>query len=142
MGQWIKTLATGVKIVGEDSATTAKLVSWSRTPNDDLLQVSLEHQGFTLEIVGLGTYWQSDTYEAAYPGPQSVLIQRRIEKKIEATNQVFRIIQQPKLLRAVFDNMIVGKAVPIQKAWVGQWLILEYDLRTASARYYVRGKKF
>jgi hypothetical protein len=143
MGQWIKTFPDGSRLIGSDLAVEAGIVSWSKTPTDPLISASLEHHGFQIEIVGPGKYWQSDTYESVYPGPGSVLLQRRIERLITPSDNFMHVIQRPKLLQVTFNTMVVGgQYVVVPKAWIGQWLILEYDLKLGIARRYTRSNRF
>lgn len=142
MGKWIKHYADGTKYVGTDLAIKARMASWQNSNNDGIVAVELEHQGYTLKIQGLGTYWQSDNYSTVFPGTVSSLAKRRIEKQITSSDKFFRIYTSNDEHTIVFNNdLFEGKWVIIPPAWHGEWLILEYDVRTKTSRHYLRGTK-
>lgn len=142
MGQWIKTFTDNSELIGTDLAVDAGIISWSKTPIN-LLSALLEHDNFIMKIVGLGNYWQSDSYESVYPGPKATLIQRRIEKQIETSDNFIHILQNANTLQVFFNTKVTGgQFITIANSWIGQWLIVEYDLKLQVARYYIRSKRF
>jgi hypothetical protein len=140
---WIKYFTNGSQLVGTDRDIAAGLISWSKTPTN-LLSCSFEYDNFILNIVGPGEYWQSDTYESVYSNPAPKLIRRRIEKLIDSMDNYFRLIQKSDLLKVVFNSLKQedgGKFIHIPSSWIGQWLIVEYDIKTKFSRYYLSENK-
>lgn len=144
MGYWLKKFADGTEVRGTDRAVYMKAASWSKSRLDSLVEVELEHHGKTLQLVGLGTYWQSDTYESTYPGPRTSIVQRRIERRIEPSDTHMRIARGNTLFRIEFNDNRVGEGGVFQKVkkeWHGKWLILEMNLKTQQLRYYIRSER-
>lgn len=143
MGYWLKRFADGSEIRGTDRAVALRIASWSRSRLDGMVGVELEQHGFVLRIDGPGDFWQSDSYEAVFPGPGSTLIKRQIQRRIGETDTHFRCAVGDGAATVVFNGGLLegGKWVPIRPSMRGQWLILEYDVRTRKARYYLRGSR-
>lgn len=142
MNGWTKYFADGTKYTATDYSILTKTASWRNSRNTDIVAVELEYGPFKLRIDGVGQYWQSDTYESVYPGPASKLTKRRIEKYIEPTDRFYCCYRDNNCLKVCFNSSIEGgrhQAIP--KKWIGQWIILEYDVATRKAIYYLRSKK-
>lgn len=143
MGYWLKKFADGTEIRGTDRAVYMKAASWSKSRLDSMVETELSHHNKTMQLVGLGEYWQSDTYESVYPGRTS-LIQRRIQRKIEPSDTHFRIQCGNTVFRIEFNDQRLtegGVFRKVEKAWHGKWFVMEMNLKTGQWRYYVRSER-
>lgn len=141
MGYWLKRFADNTQVRGSDRAVSIGAASWSRSRFDDMIEAELEHHGRILRITGPGQFWQSDTYEAVFPGPQTKLISRRIARLIEPSDTHFRYAVGESLGHVVFNDQNLtegGLFQAISAAHRGKWLVLEYNAEQRKIRHYIR----
>ena len=142
MNGWTKHFADGTKYVGSDHAVAARAASWRNSRNHGMVATELNYGTYKLEIQGPGTYWQSDGYEAVYPGPNTTLLRRRIEKRIEAGDNYVRIRTTDTELVAAFNAPLDGgKFIPLGPKLVNKWLILELNIGDMSFSHQIRDKQ-
>jgi len=118
--------------MGRDIDVYRGHASWRKSSLDNLVQVTLEHEGILLSIEGPGEYWQSDDFESIFPGGTK-LIRRRIQRKIEPSNRFYRVDSSGyergvKHSVSFQSNTSLGLLFPIRPQDVGKWLTLEYDV--------------
>jgi len=143
MNYWLKRYVDGTEIKAIDSVAQ---VSWRKTPLKNIVEVEAELNNFKLKISGVGNYWQADTFEAVFPGPKSSLIKRCIQKELTSLDHYFVLTREPRATTVSFNahlpsqdcNILVRQ---IDTTLHGSWLILEYDLRSDSFKYYFRSSK-
>lgn len=141
MGHWIKHFSDGTREKGTDLAVKLKTASWSKGRLDGMCGALIWHIDKTIEIIGDGEYWQSDSYESVFPTMKSTLLQRRIQKKIEVSDKSFSVSSNSNLLQVGFNGSVAGKAYKINRTMIGQWLVVELDIRTKRFRHYISGGK-
>ncbi|RLC97647.1 MAG: hypothetical protein DRI46_12625 [Chloroflexi bacterium] len=142
MNGWTKFFADSTTCVGSDHAVAARTASWRNSRNHDMVAVELTCGTKKLHIDGPGIYWQSDGYEAVYPGPHTTLIKRRIEKRIDASDNYVRIRSTGDELNAVFNNALDGgKFVALGAKFVNKWLILELNVKDGTFSYCIKDKQ-
>ena len=139
MGYWVKKFADGGSMTGTDRDVSLGIASWSKSDLDGMVGVELEHNGFILSISGAGEYWQSDTYEVLFPDSRSALIKRRIEKKIDASDAWARISKKYRFVSLDVGGWVDSgmEVLALPPEWQGRWLVLELDIRTQQAKYYI-----
>lgn len=137
VGRWEKHFCDGTSYVGDDSDKSA---SWRQSKSDGILGVSLTTTTpieNTIEIRGLGEYWQSDDYEADFLVQGGKRTKRRIERKILATDTYYSLVGNRKLTKVVFQETIQDSNIRVvTKSMVGMWLILEICTKTGSVKLY------
>jgi len=142
MGQWTKYYADGTSYTATDDAVGKGVASWRNSRQLGMIKAELIHDKARLEIIGLGEYWQSDTYNCVFPGSKTQLTKRRIEKLVDITDMFYFIEQDDKGLKIVFNTQCENfgsKAVP--QDWKGKWIVAELDIRAKKYSYYVRGDR-
>lgn len=144
MTGWTKHYSDGTKYIGDDYKVAAKLVSWRNSKNDDINAVDLKSFDKLLKIVGYGEYWQSDTYETIYPGSKSIIVKRRIMKKIENFDKFFREIKTQDKLIVYFNNTDKGGGqfnfINFQD--YNKWLVIEHSVTSNTLLSYIKDQKF
>lgn len=139
MGYWQKNFADGSMIRGSDKDVSKGLISWSRSKFQGMSGAVIEHDNHLIEIIGVGDFWQADTYEIqVLTGSKALLVNRRIQKKIAPHDLCFYLSKRPNSLRVSFvANLVEGKYQQVNMLWISKWFTLEYDLRTQSMRYFI-----
>ena len=136
MGIWIKRFTDGNIEYGDDIAIQKKQASWSRGRLTDIESVTLQHDKYRIEIRDTGEYWQSDTYESIFPYPVAKIVKRRIERKISEQDKSFKPHRSNNELYLLFNNF-APSYVPIKKEMIGQWMIVELDLKELKTHFYI-----
>lgn len=143
MNGWTKFYTDGAKYIGTDHAIAARIASWQKSKNEDILAVELEYNGQKIKIVGSGSnYWQSDSYESVLPGPNTRLIKRRIMRKIQPSDTFYRVLNSNNLFIVCFnDANSIGSFNKITNRLYNQWLVLEYNVETGTVYNYISENK-
>ena len=142
MGRWTKYFADGTQYIGTDIAVKNRLASWQYSQLTNMIGVDLEDNEFKLCIQGTGNYWQSDTYHSIFPGPEILLVKRRIEKQINNLDKYFCYYREGKCQFALFNgNFSAAKLIAIPSVWHNKWFVLEYNLRDKQYKYYIKDHK-
>ena len=138
MGYWQKTFADGSILKGTDEDVDKGLASWSKSKFENMIGASIEHNKKLIEIIGVGDFWQSDTYEVGLLSGKSELVSRKLQKKIAPYDLQYFLAHSPNSLRVSFvSNSIYGRYHQVNMAWFGRWFTLEYNLITNSMRYFI-----
>ncbi len=119
-------------LVGEPIKEPA---SFSKTRLNGMSSLELEVNNKILSIHGHadGEFWQSDEYESSpYSGLQ--MTKRRIEYRIQEHWLTFSDYPEFRLCQNIFCSHM-GTPMDVAKQ-VGQWLIVEYDMKDKSVGFY------
>lgn len=142
MGYWTKRYVDGNSIIGDDILVSRNLISWSKTSLENMIGAEIEDSGIKLEITGIGSYWQSDTYISNFSSPKSQRVKRRIERFIDVNDKFFCYRNQNNSGKISFNQRIENeKYVSIPPSWINKWFILELDIVTKQISYYIRDGK-
>ena len=146
MGYWKKYFADNTELVGTDRDVARGLATWSRSRLSDMVAAETVYEDKILRIQGPGEYWQSDGYEAIFPGPGSRMTRRRIERRIEPDDGFFFYTSDSHKTVVAFTNLAgvlypLGQPIPIPLRWCGTWMILEYDIKLGKTHYYTRSTR-
>lgn len=154
MGKWTKYYFNGSRYVGTDDEVFLGKASWSRSFNENIIAVELEHNGFILKIEGAGDYWQSDTFQYCMSDGRQKILKRRIQKRVDGKDGAIAFKRSHCGKTAVFYTNIEAYGnendskkrkemlenlelwLPIQKRWIGKWFVFEYELRTGQTAHY------
>lgn len=141
MGYWTKYFTDGTELRAEDSEVSRGLKSWSKT-NCYLLGATVNHGG-VLELLGLGEYWHSETYEVSTNDLTPTLIKFRLEKKILVSDTLYSMWKDGDngLVVRIGDKPWHGQTRTMPPGTVDKWFVLEYDLVTKSVRTYFSSEK-
>jgi len=134
---WVKYFIDGSRCVGSDTNVyLKKTVSWSHSRDEGILRVSLTHNGATAEIIGLGLYWQADTFVST-PDGVSCMTKRRIERYVSAHEEgkLAFLLEKPGKTILTFspscsphcNQMTYGKPIVLH---FNTWVALEVDAIT------------
>jgi len=140
MGHWVKYFISGGKEVGSDSDIKQGKASWSKGYLTGIYGVELFHNNTSLSITGPGEYWQSDTYEMSLFENVPVLINRRIERKITASDFFYTCSYKNKIFTLTLSNGSTGNSaqvIHLHKNQIGCWLIAEMNVRNDSVIHYI-----
>ena len=139
---WIKYFTDNTQEIGSDQAVSARAASWRHGRLSGMVGTSVEYDGFTLRLSGLGTYWQSDTMEVAWPNTHASTLRRRISRYINPQDTLVRYRIRDNEMVAVFNQELdEGRCILIPKPWHNKWFVLEYELSTRKPRFYVSDKQ-
>lgn len=143
MGYWLKHFIDGSTYRGTDADVAVRKASWRMSPCVNMMGVELEQDGCKLEIFGLGEYWQSEQLETAFPQSSSFHTKRRIERKVSPGDTHYRVVSGPGGVKVVFNGGLLENArwFPVNKDLYGKWLVVEYNMRTKTARYFFKDNK-
>lgn len=142
MGHWIKIYRDGSRYVGDDRSVSLGEKSWRNSSNENIRSVSLYHGKQILHIGGPGEFWQSDRYEADMETGRAKLILRRIERQISPSDKIILIHRDKNtLIVGIQEEFSVEQYFITVDERVGQWMILEMDLKTKELSYYFNNTK-
>ena len=145
MGGWVKVFDDKTFEMGTDPDVKNGLASWSRGRLDHMVGVSVKSGDQHIAIKGSGEYWQSDDFEVPVFSNDSVLITRRIMKRIETGERIFTILQTEHSTMITVSNLLLGMDETdlernlqiLPKDSVDKWLVLEYLIPSKTVRWYL-----
>lgn len=129
MRGWIKYFTDGTKECGDDHLVQARLASWTKGRLENIKSVELWQDHQVISIVGPGTYWQSDTFEARVLVNEGRLIERTLYRKFEPKDTLM-CIQSYKGCRFITVGGLEVRQIPcehimhVKPEWIGKWLQL------------------
>lgn len=146
MGHWVKHYTDGSIYRGTDEDILRKKASWRKSRNDNICKVELHHGENSVQVVGLGEYWQSDGFESDVLTGQAQLVSRRIMRKIKPEDH---IIYSRKTLHNITVEFIDCSAIHspsgipmiLTNSMKDQWLVLEISLRHNSVVSFLSPEK-
>lgn len=144
MGYWLKKFLDGTEVRGTDIAVQQGSASWTRSRLYGMIGAEVNVLGHTLEIIGPGEYWQSDTYISQILSTNSTLCQRRIERRLEPGDRFFQFKSKGNRTSISFvpaEFLSEAMLVEVLPEWHGKWLVLEYDIGRQESRYYIKDHK-
>lgn len=141
MGHWTKHYLDGSKYTATDLAIAQGKASWQRSKMTGMIGAELQHERFSIEIWGLGEFWQSDLIVSHFPITEGLLHARRIQKRIEPSDLICRYMIAPSSIKVFFETKYttsqgVGKLERIPSSHIGSWLVLEIDLHNQTIKRY------
>jgi hypothetical protein len=140
MGGWGKKFIDGKNLHADSSEVERGLKSWSKT--ECRLSSAYVSFGYTLEMSGVGDYWQSETYEMSGSATRPTLIKFRIERKITVSDIAYSMTSTIHgTTLHIGPKPVYPQARSMPPGSVGKWLVLEYDLVTKSIRTYFSSEK-
>jgi hypothetical protein len=141
MGHWKKYFSDGTSSTGTDRDCMTGKASWRKSRNQYMVGAEIEHDGRLIGIYGPGEYWQTDTYEATVRSTgHPTLIQRKICRKLEASDLYYSFRKEPVMTRVWFDKQSHGRMARLSSGNTGQWFILELDINTGKIKHYIGNK--
>lgn len=136
---WTKFFADGTKLQGLDRDIPSGRCSWSRSRLNGMTGCQLKHDGFTIELRGIGKYHQSDDMEVTMELNQTVKPRwatRRIQKWL-APSDKYLIVRQPTRHHYVVE---ATWELPSKVDWIhietvdetyrGGWITVELNVDT------------
>jgi len=138
MGEWKKYFVDGTIYKATDEAVATQELSWSKSRNEGIVRVDLEHAGTRISIQGPGQYWQADTYEVTYPGHFHQIIKRCIMRKLEPSDFYFHYKVLPEGALIDFDKKATGVAQLVPKGAMDKWIVLEMNLRSKQISHHYK----
>jgi len=138
--RWVKYYADLSVMVGTDAEIAAKTASWRNTQLTDMVGAAIYKDSYKCEIRGAGEYWQSDQMESVFPVSGASVVKRRIMRLITSDDTHFRVAVGIDTARVEFNSGMFegGIFFPVNKNLHDRWLVLEYDVRSKTARYYFK----
>jgi len=143
---WTKQFRDGTSECGCDDCVTLKHASWSHGCLKNIQSVSIAHNAQNIQIIGFGKYWQSDDFEVTIPESNAERIVRRIERRITAKDKIIIVYQSNictmlKILSQDTNAFKESFKIHISKSEIGQWLVLEYNIKQDKVHWYFSKRK-
>lgn len=145
MDYWIKYYIDGKRIYGNRFDKQHQLVSWSKTPLDNINRVELIVDNQKIGIYGTGEFWQYDTYEANSSTGKSVLISKSIQRLVWPCDLIIGFSKDNYVSFLKYEDIKnLHKFTPIihilPKEY-GSWFTWTYNKLTKSLSYSFRKKR-
>jgi len=144
---WIKYFFDGPSERGLDDDVVAGKASWSRGRLGEMNGAELSHEGRSIFLSGSGEFWQSDLFEVSSASPAKTLVARRLQKKISGEDRYACFLNSGP----IHSVLITGEPSSEDAIWsnsprslsgeVGQWFVVELDVRSGSVDTYVSQEK-
>jgi hypothetical protein len=144
MNGWAKYFLDGGVEEGRDIDISQGKASWSKGRLDGMFCTRIQHNDYTSAIYGIGSYWQSDDYEADL-GSNLIsprLLTRRIQKKLEFTDHY--IYKRESTYRADF---LICRNPPVEPYYhmdtvitpdlLDHWFVVELDVLAGEFKTYM-----
>jgi len=138
MGYWTKYFIDGSQYTGTDEDILRQKASWTRSKNEGIWKVSLEHNNHLLEITGIGIYWQSDRLRADVFDNTSMIIRRRIMRQISKEDRLVCFSSTKDSLSAAI-NAVQNRSsiIRLTPDLHGQWIVLNYNVLEDEHSYFM-----
>lgn len=146
---WCKFYADGSQYYATDPELRRKAKSWRNSSPDNIVMVMIrDKQLNSVRIQGTGEFWQSDTQMAHYSPNNTVpgvTVTRRIMKKINEHDKAILVRRNGVETFAQFHSSVPAPnpvnsetLFPLDpNTHVGMWFVIESDVATGQADYYL-----
>jgi len=151
---WCKFYASGPEYYATDPELRRKSKSWRSSELGNIVMVMIRDKNLnTARIKGTGEFWQSDTQVAKFVLGKSIpgtTVSRRIMKKIEGHDKAILIRSKT---RETFAEFLSSVPPPPDSSTsdilfiidpsdhLGMWFVLETNIQTGLAEYYLSPEK-
>lgn len=143
MGQWTKFFFDGTKYIGSDKSIALRKASWTKSRNDGIVSVLLEHNNKSIQIFGTGNYWQADRYVYSFSQQSSILTARCVQFQSLTDINICIFLDENRCIAREFKNFCTTLIPRYQlfQLKTGQWLTLEYDITNDQLKFYIKDSK-
>ena len=142
MDYWVKYYINGKRLYGSKLDEQRQLISWKKTPLNNMRGVELITDNQTIGIHGVGQFWQYDTYESNFSTGESVLVNRNIQRLIVPEDFLIGFTRDNYVHFLKYGNtgnlFKFDPIVHILPEWYGSWFTWTYNKQTKQLSYSFR----